>query len=169
MSSGAHSGSRHGSASSSELSPRTRERLERELAMLREQRDVLRSGVVDWAEVGDRVDDAEALRESDELALLNERIASITRLLYGAPRRAPAPGGLPSGSMVTLRMADGSVEKLRLVDMPEDVPEGEEDISLTLDSPLGQAVARCQPGDTVHWESPAGKQHAELVAIDPPD
>lgn len=154
--------------SGSGLSSQTCQRLERELAMLREQRDALLSGPDGRVELGDRADNAEALRRSDEAALLDERIAGITRLLLGAPAHSAAPGKLPSGSLITLRFDDGAVEKLRAVAIPEEVPEGEEDSSLTLDSPLGRAVAGHQPGDTVSWDTPDGMRQAELLAIEPP-
>lgn len=159
---------RKGSQLAGDLNQEARGRLEEELGVLRGQRGALGTDR-DEQGVGDRADDAEALRRLDDAALLDDRIAEVTRLLAtGAPPDGVADHGLPDGSAVTLRHGDGTVETLRAVRLAELVPEGEEDTSLTLDSPLGQAVAGHRAGDTVSYQTPAGPRRAEIVNIRPP-
>jgi transcription elongation factor GreA len=145
-----------------------RRRLADELSVLREQREALDAG--DESGTGDRVDDAESLRRLDDVALLDHRIAELTRLLAGA---SPTSGRerdnlLPDGSVITLRHGDGTVQCLRAVALTEQVPPGEEDSSLTLDSPLGRALAGHRAGDTVSYQTPDGPRRAEIVQIQPP-
>ena len=150
------------------LSEDARDRLAEELSVLREQRQALGAG--DEPGTGDRADDAEALRRLDAAALMDDRIAELTRLLAGA---SPTSGRerenlLPDGSQITLRHGDGTVQFLRAVALTEQVPPGEEDSSLTLDSPLGRALAGHRAGDTVTYETPEGSRRAEIVQIQPP-
>lgn len=150
------------------LSEEARGRLEEELDVLRGQRGALGTDS-DEQGVGDRADDAEALQRLNDAALLDERIAEVTRLLAtGAPQDSVADHGLPDGTAITLRHGDGTVETLRAVRITALVPEGEEDSSLTLDSPLGQAIAGHRAGDTVSYQTPAGPRRAEIVTIRPP-
>jgi transcription elongation factor GreA len=153
-----------------ELGEEARHRLRTELDVLREQRKALGTGD-DVQGLGDRADDADALNRLSEAAIMDERIGELTRLLAGA---SPTSGFtdeqnlLPDGSRVTLRHGDGSVQSLRAVALTEQVPPGEEDSSLTLDSPLGRALAGHAAGDTVCYETPDGARRAEIVDIKPP-
>jgi transcription elongation GreA/GreB family factor len=155
-------------AGSTGLSDAARESLRRELEVLRGQREALDTAG-DELGIGDRADDAEALRRRDDAALLDDRIAEINRILHTG--RLPTNfrgGGLRDGSTVTLRYGDGSVETLRAVAITAAVPEGEEDTSLTLDSPLGRALAGHKPGDTVTYETPEGTRRAEILELHAP-
>ncbi|HEY2204161.1 MAG TPA: GreA/GreB family elongation factor [Pseudonocardia sp.] len=150
------------------LTEDTRERLDQELEVLRSQRAALDTGG-DELGVGDRADDAEALRRRDDAQKIDERISEINRMLYTGEALVETDAeGLPDGSTITLRHGDGAVETLRAVAITEAVPEGEEDSSLTLDSPLGRAIAGHKPGDTVSYETPEGTRRAEIVEIHPP-
>jgi transcription elongation GreA/GreB family factor/8-oxo-dGTP pyrophosphatase MutT (NUDIX family) len=150
------------------LNEDARHRLEGELAALRDQREALGAG--DGQRVGDRADDAETLRMLDDAALLDGRIAEVTRLLAGAAPTSGFKGGklLLDGSVVTLRYGDGTVQTLRAVALTEEVVPGDEDSSLTLDSPLGRALAGHRAGDTVSYQTPNGPRRAEIVQIQPP-
>jgi transcription elongation GreA/GreB family factor len=152
------------------VSSETRRRLEEELAVLRDQRAALGTEPGGQAP-GDRADDAETLRRLDDAAMLDDRITEITRIL-AAGTRIPTGGvpdhGLPDGTLVTLRHGDGTVEVLRAVAFTEEVPPGQEDSSLTLDSPLGRAIAGHGPGETVTYQTPEGARRAEIVQIRPP-
>jgi transcription elongation GreA/GreB family factor len=152
------------------LSPEAQEKLRAELTMLRSQRE----GVVDALEnadaTGDRMDDAEILRRHDEIAMLDDRINELIRLLAGAPLpgpELPEDGPVP-GTRVTLRYSDGSEETLRVVAITEEIAPGEEDSVLTLESPLGRALAGHGPGDTVSFRVPDGSVQVEIVEMTPP-
>lgn len=158
------------------LSPEARVRFEEELAVLREQRAALGLDTdAGGPATGDRADNADVLLRLDEATHLDERINEIIRVLHGAPPRAEGrgdatqeDGGLTPGSTVVLRYEDGSEERLRAVAILEDVPEGDEDTAITLDSPLGQALAGHREGDTVSWDTPDGPLTAKLVSIQAP-
>jgi transcription elongation factor GreA len=155
---------------SSELTELTRKHLREELDALREQRGEL--GPLSDDEVGDRGDAAEQLRRADDAARIDARIAEINRLMASGSA-SPGPGiepddGLPDGSTVTLRFDDGATVTLRAAALPEAVPDAERDDSLSLDSPLGRALAGASAGDTVSYETPGGERRAEVVTIEPP-
>jgi transcription elongation GreA/GreB family factor len=148
----------------------TRGRLERELAELRGQRRAVaaRLGGEDPEDraVGDRGDQAVALEGLDELARLDRRITEIDHKIAGLD--GPHAGsGLPEGTVVTLRFPDGDVSTYRIVALPEQLPEDEQDQVLTADSPLALALAGCRAGDTVSYQSPDGDSHAEVLAVQP--
>jgi transcription elongation GreA/GreB family factor len=150
------------------LDPDARAQLERELAALRDQRGSLGTDR-DEQGLGDRADDAENLQRLDEAALLDDRIAEITRLLAtGKPHGGVSRPGLPDGTMVTLRHGDGAVETLRLVADTDTVTPGKEDSTLTLDSPLGKALVGHRAGETVSYRTPGGVRRAEIVSLRTP-
>jgi transcription elongation GreA/GreB family factor len=151
------------------LTEESQRQLRDELEVLRTQRRELTEGD-DPTEVGDRADDAEALRRHADAARLDDRISELTRLLAGG-----LPAGmerdddaLPVGTQVTLEHADGETETLRVVAITEQARPGEEDSVLTLDSPLGVALAGRTAGDTIRYETPGGTHEAKVVAIDLP-
>jgi transcription elongation factor GreA len=157
---------------SPELTEQTRQHLREELDVLREQRDEL--GPLSDEVAGDGADSAEQLRRADDAARIDVRITEINRLLAGG---SPVPGAgtdpdaadsLPDGSAVTLRFDDGTTATLRAAAFPEAIPDSERDDSLSLDSPLGRALAGTSAGDTVSYDTPAGERRAEVVKIEPP-
>lgn len=162
------------SGESSGLSADARQRLEQELDVLRSRRADLDSGRMSEDRADDEADSAEMLRRADEVVRIDDRINEITRLMAvggavsGVSTHADTDGGLADGTMVTLRFDDGGVRTLRAVAITEAVPEGEEDSSLTLDSPLGQALAGHDVGDSVSYETPEGTVRAEIVGIRAP-
>ncbi|GAA2785085.1 GreA/GreB family elongation factor [Saccharopolyspora taberi] len=148
------------------LSAEARGRLEDELRSLREQRRQLAEDLSQRdATTGDRGDESQALEGADTLAWFDDRIAALERRLSGA---GPVPEGLPSGTAVTLRFRDGTVQELHVVSIPEEIPEGAEDVTLTSDSPLGLALVDSRPGTTVTYPTPNGREEAEVVDIRPP-
>jgi transcription elongation GreA/GreB family factor len=151
----------------SEPSAATRERLEQELARVREQRDRLAVQLggedpVD-ADLGDRGDEAVQLQGLDDLARMDRRIREIERLLAGQDVSGTAPG-LADGTVVTLRFPDGDVSTYRIVAIPED---GGDDV-VTAGSPLGQALVGRNVGDRISYRGPDGDLHAEVVDLAPP-
>ncbi|PXY26979.1 GreA/GreB family elongation factor [Prauserella muralis] len=146
------------------LSPATRERLERELEQLREQRDALAPRLGDDP-LGDSADQADLLERAEVASRLDRRIAEITDLLAGGPM-PDSESDLPSGTEVTLKFSDGSVEDMVIVGIAE---EADDELSaLTADSPLGRAIAGHKKGDTITYRTPAGEATAEILKLKPP-
>ena len=143
------------------------ERLEQELAQVREQRDRLAVQLggedPEDPDLGDRGDEAVELEELDDLARMDRRIAEIERLLAGQDMAGTAPG-LADGTVVTLRFPDGDVATYRIVAIPE---ENGDDV-VTAGSPLGQALVGRGVGDTINYQGPDGELRAEVVALRAP-
>ena len=89
-----------------ELSTATRDRLEQELARVREQRHRLAVQLggedPDDPSLGDRGDEAVQLEGLDELARMDRRVDELERLITG-PGVPDTPPGLTDGTVVTLR------------------------------------------------------------------
>ncbi len=59
---------------------------------------------------------------------------------------------------------------MRIVHFLEETPAGEEDTTLTSDSPLGLALFGRQAGETVTYSTPRGGElQVELLAVDIPN
>ncbi|MGE3288111.1 MAG: GreA/GreB family elongation factor [Pseudonocardia sp.] len=146
-----------------------RERLEEELARVREQRHRLAVQLggedpVD-ADLGDRGDEAVALEGLDDLARMDRRITELERLIAD-PDALDTPPGLPDGTAVTLRFPDGDVATFRVVAVAEVAAPGDDVV--TAGSPLGRALVGRGAGDTITYEGPDGELHAEVVTVDTP-
>ena len=152
---------------STNFSAAERGRIEEELAELRLRRDQLRAELQGDADtVGDRGDDADALQRSADLAGVDEQINRLTWLLAGG--NAGTPGQLPNGTEVTLRFPGDEPMRMRVIHFLEETPAGEEDSTLTSDSPLGLALFGRRAGETVTYSTPRGELRVELLAIDLP-
>ncbi|AKK25510.1 GreA/GreB family elongation factor [Mycobacterium sp. EPa45] len=144
------------------------DRIEEELAELRQRRDQLRAELQGGADtVGDSGDAADALQRSEDLAGIDEQINRLTWLLAGG--NADTPGQLPSGTEVTLRFPGDEPLRMRIIHFLEETPAGEEDTTLTSDSPLGLALFGRRAGETVTYSTPRGELQVELLAIDLPN
>jgi len=145
-----------------------RQRLEAELADLRRRRDQLRADLQGDAEtVGDRGDAADALQRADDLAGVEEQISRVTWLLAGG--NPTVSGQLPNGTRVKLRFPDDDADiEMRVVNFIEETPAGEEDTTLTADSPLGLALYGRTAGETVTYRTPRGQLQATLLDIEQP-
>ncbi|ATO61073.2 MULTISPECIES: GreA/GreB family elongation factor [Mycobacterium avium complex (MAC)] len=143
-----------------------RKNLEAELDRLRQRRDRLEVEVKnDRGMVGDHGDAAEAIQRADELVVLSDRINELDRRLRAGPPDADASATLPGGTEVTLRFADGEVVTMHVISIVEETPVGREGETLTARSPLAQALAGRQPGDTVTYPTPQGEKQVELIAV----
>jgi transcription elongation factor GreA len=154
-----------------EPSAAARERLEGELAQVREQRRRMSAqlGGEDPTDPdrGDSGDAAAQLEGLDDLARTDQRIDEIQRLIAGSGVPDSEPG-LADGTVVTLRFPDGDVTTFRIVAILEEAPsDGGEDV-VTVDSPLGRALAGRRAGDPVTYAGPDGDLQAEVVAVDAP-
>ncbi|MGH4009950.1 MAG: GreA/GreB family elongation factor [Pseudonocardiaceae bacterium] len=147
---------------------RTRRRLEEELARLRARRSVLAAELDERDSVGDRADHAEMLEQADDAAWLDERIAELAGLIARGGPPDPAAGRLLRGTEVTLRFDDGEVSTLRVVAIPEEITEDDDAEALTLDSPLGRALAGSGVGDIIQYGTPSGTALVEVLALKAP-
>jgi transcription elongation factor GreA len=152
----------------SDPSDATHDRLEQELARVREQRRRLAVQLggedPDDPDLGDRGDEAFQLEGLDDLSRMDRRIAEIERLIAG-PGALNTPPGLADGTVVTLRFPDGDEATFRIVAIPEQAPaEGQDDV-VTTSSPLGQALVGRRAGDTITYRGPDGDLQAEVVAV----
>ncbi|APE17374.1 hypothetical protein BOH72_21070 [Mycobacterium sp. WY10] len=151
-----------------EFAGQERDRIEEELADLRRRRDQMRAELQGDADtVGDRGDAADALQRSEDLAGIEEQINGLTWLLAGG--NEDTPGQLPNGTEVTLRFPGDEPVRMRIVHFLEETPAGEEDTTLTSDSPLGLALFGRQAGETVTYSTPRGELQVELLAVDIPN
>jgi transcription elongation factor GreA len=148
------------------LADAARENLAAELDRLRQRRDRLEVEVKnDRGMIGDHGDAAEAIQRADELAVLGDRINELDRRLRTGPSRSDASEILPGGTEVTLRFPDGEVVTMHVISIVEETPVGRESETLTARSPLGQALAGHQPGDTVTYSTPQGENQVELLSV----
>jgi len=85
--------------------------------------------------------------------------------LRTGPSPSDASETLPGGTEVTLRFPDGEVVTMHVISIVEETPVGREAETLTARSPLGQALARHKPGDTVTYSTPQGENQVELIAV----
>lgn len=154
-----------------ELNAATRDRLERELDRAREQRRRLAAQLggedPDNPDPGDRGDDANQLEGLDDLARMDRRIDEIERLLAD-PAALGTPAGLVDGTTVTLRFSGGDEATFRIVAIPEQAPDGDQDDVVTAGSPLGEALVGRGAGDTITYAGPDGELQAEVVALHAP-
>jgi transcription elongation factor GreA len=146
------------------------ERLEQELAALRNRRRELAEGLGDRDSAGDRADAAGALEQSEDLSWVDERISQVTeqigQLLGGTA--AEDDDELADGTVVTLRFGDGTTRTMRAVAITEEIMEGEESTAMTIGSPLARALVGSSAGDTITYQSPSGEVRAEVIAIETP-
>lgn len=154
-------------STTSDLNPERRERLEQELARMRERRRIMAAELEQRDTVGDRADNAEALELADDVLWVDERISELVARLTGG-ETDDQPGSLPDGAEVTLRFTDGTVETLRVVRYPDGVPESAQDV-VTTHSPLGRALVGHNPGETITYPTPNGPVSAELIELRLPD
>ncbi|SFO99136.1 Transcription elongation factor, GreA/GreB family [Amycolatopsis arida] len=151
-------------ASTGGLSPTARTRLEQELAQLREQHDALMPRFSEES-LGDSADQADMLERAETAAWMERRMHEIRELLAGGTD-PDTQHAVPPGTEVTIRFADGSVDTLRVVAIAAEAEDDE--AALTLDSPLGRAIAERGPGDTITYRTPQGDASAEIVEMTPP-
>jgi hypothetical protein len=79
-----------------------------------------------------------------DVAFVDKQIAKLEGLLPGSGSANTPTGLLPDGAQVTLRLADGGVTTMRVISDVAEIPEspeaGQEDETLSADSPLGLAL-----------------------------
>lgn len=149
-----------------DLAIAARENLAAELERLKQRRERLEIEVKnDRGMVGDHGDAAEAIQRADELVGLTDRINELDRRLKAPPPRSDSSGALPGGTQVTVRFSDGEVVTMHVISIVEETPAGHEGETLTARSPLGQALAGRQAGETVTYSTPQGQSQVELLSV----
>lgn len=149
-----------------DLAIAARENLAAELDRLKQRRERLEIEVKnDRGMVGDHGDAAEAIQRAEELAALTDRINELDRRLKAPPPKSNSSGTLPGGTQVTVRFSDGEVVTMHVISIVEETPVGHEAETLTARSPLAQALAGHQAGDTVTYSTPQGQSQVELLSV----
>jgi transcription elongation factor GreA len=121
-------------------------------------------------ELGDIRENAEYDAAKNEQGLMESRIRELERMLKDpdiveGPEHAEEAG---PGHLVTLRPLDDEEpedERYLLAASKEERMDGVR--TVTLDSPLGQAIAGKRVGDTVKYEAPGGTFTYELIRLEP--
>lgn len=141
-------------------------RLEAELTHLREikLKELFRS--VQDANTNNEASDSSEYEEiKDELAYTEARVRELEQLLENAEIiQEGSPDGIVAlGSRVTVQDEDNFTETWVMVS-PEEATTAEHRVSI--DSPVGQALAGCKAGDTVSVETPGGEYSYTVVAVE---
>ena len=144
---------------------RTRQRLKEELAQLRDRRRALAAELDGLDPVGDRADHADVLEQADDIAWLDDRIAEVSGLLARGGVPEPVDGRLPHGAEATVRFDNGEVSTLRVVAISAEVAEDDDAGAVTVDSPLGRALAGSKVGDVVEYGTPSGPALVEVLDL----
>ncbi len=130
-----------------------RDRLQAELARLRDERPVLVEGSLTDVEL------------RGELAALDQRIHYLERSLANAevvPPPGPGDDRVRFGSTVTVRDPGGEESTYRLVGVDETDPARHE---ISWRSPLATALLNARPGQRVPFRTPSGPVELEVVKI----
>jgi transcription elongation GreA/GreB family factor len=151
------------------LSDTARQRLEQELANLRERRSQLQADRQQLDGIGDHADTAQLADGFDDVAWVDARITELTDTLRlnGENLTEGGAAGLFDGTEVTVRFEDGDEEKLHVVAVP-DSANVEDETALTTQSPLGRAIAGHGVGESVSFPTPRGESTVTIVDIKQP-
>jgi transcription elongation factor GreA len=144
------------------------ERLENERQALRDRERELTAGLSTGDQSGDRADQAQLLEQRNELEWIRDRIAEITQLVAAAaepPPQPAAPDQIGVGTTASLEYPDGSRETIWLG--PAELARDDQ-VAVTPDSPLGQALMGHQAGDSVDYATPAGPEQVRVLDVRPP-
>jgi transcription elongation factor GreA len=116
-------------------------------------------------EWGDLKENAEYHAAKDEAAMLEAKIKRMRARLGAAEVVETAiGGGAGMGSTVTyVDEASGKEQQFQLVPAPEADPGKK---LLSIDSPMGKALAGAEPGDVRSLETPKGARDLKVVAVD---
>lgn len=121
----------------------------------------LRDAREDGGEPGENADVAEAL---EERVLLEQRITELRGRLAEARIVEPADDGTAGiGAYVRLRIDEREPTLYQLVGSAEGDPA---ERRLSIDSPVGRALAGRVAGDVVDVDAPGGTRRIEIIRID---
>jgi len=117
-------------------------------------------------EWGDLKENAEYHAAKEEAAMLEVKIARMRHLLRSAEIVEAAEGEQPAGMGSTVTYRDEQTGKelsFRLVSGVEGRPAGG---FLSIDSPVGRALAGSRPGDSRTIETPSGTREIRIVGVE---
>jgi len=101
----------------------------------------------------------------EEQTLLDHRIAALENLLADAQIVPPTTDGTAGiGTVVRLRTSSGEVRPYELVGAGE--TDGRPN-TISIQSPVGQALHGRRPGDRIEVEAPLRVRRLDLVSVEP--
>ena len=157
-----------GDQPSAVLTQEAYERLRSELDTLKtEGRDRMADRLLHARELGDIRENAEYDSAKNEQGLMEARIRELERLLKDPDiieSSSDAEEAGP-GQLVTVRDEDGDEETYLLAATKEERLEGVRTVSV--DSPLGRALAGRKVGERAEYQAPGGTFTLEIVALRP--
>ncbi|MFC3147289.1 transcription elongation factor GreB [Piscinibacterium candidicorallinum] len=149
------------------ITPAGHQRLKDELLHLLdvERPEVVK--VVSWAASnGDRSENGDYLYGKKRLREIDRRIRFLGKRLDIAevvdPARQPNRDQVFFGAQVLIARADGTEQTVRIVGIDE-VDPARGDVSWI--SPIARALLKAREGDTVHVQTPAGKEPVDVLEI----
>ncbi|MGH2690959.1 MAG: GreA/GreB family elongation factor [Actinomycetota bacterium] len=147
------------------------ERLRKELDQLKgEGRDRMAERLLHARELGDIRENAEYDAAKNEQGLMEARIRELERLLKDPDivEGAVAAEEAGPGQLVTVKALDDADEEEETYLLAASKEERHEDArTVSIDSPLGQALAGKRIGDRVEYQAPGGKFSFEITALKP--
>ena len=122
--------------------------------------------VVRWAASnGDRSENADYIYGKKRLREMDRRIRFLTKRLESAEVVDPtkvADSAVRFGATVVIRDHNGDEKTYRIVGVDEiDVKQGR----ISWISPLGSALLKARPGESVSYQSPKGSVEVEVVSV----
>ena len=143
------------------------DRLRRELETLttRTRWDVAKRLRVARDDGGDPAENGELMAALDEQGLLEQRISQLqARLASARVVAAAADGTAGIGTRVRLHSRAAGIVEYELVGVGEaDAGRGR----ISIDSPVGKAIAGRRTGETVEVETPRRVRRLKLLAVEP--
>jgi transcription elongation factor GreA len=143
------------------------DRLRRELESLTTvgRRDVAERLRLAREDGGDPAENGELLDALEEMRLLEQRISGLEGRLASAVVVSPsADGSAGIGTRVRLRTSAGQVIEYDLVGAGEADPSAGR---ISVESPVGQAIAGRRPGATIEVQTPRHVRRLELLSVIP--
>jgi transcription elongation factor GreB len=142
-------------------------RLQEELSgLLWQQRPKIVQDVADAAAQGDRSENAEYIYGKKRLREIDRRIHFLTRRLESAVVVEPRTDGsrrIFFGAAVEVEDEEGVRARYRIVGVDEvDLDRGH----ISWRSPLGHALLKKEPGDTIVLRRPNGEVELTIVAVE---
>jgi len=114
---------------------------------------------------GNPAENGELMDAIDEQSLLEQRISALeTRLASARVVAAAGDGTAGMGTRVRLRSRTAGIVEYELVGAGEADPGGGR---ISIDSPVGRAIAGRRPGETIEVETPRRVRRLELLSVEP--
>jgi transcription elongation factor GreA len=114
---------------------------------------------------GDPVDNGDLADALEEQTVLEHRIAALESLLADAQLVPPTTDGTAGiGTIVQLRTSSGDVRRYKLVGAGE---VGGQPDTISVQSPVGQALQGRRPGDRIEVEAPLRVRRLDLLSVEP--